>query len=420
MKIFDHPVQLFYADGAILVAMAHRVGRLTAEGVDWIGNIPKRSPGLGKNIINRAGGFYPEPIYAMYSSDNGRAPAPAFFPMTGGGMPSGFSPGGGMGFINGAARVGDTIMVSGYSNYEGGYTLLSAVGPKLPLEYTTAKSHGCTEKEVPRPMLDSPPPAVNHNDLGSTKQGTMLAFGSLCYTRGNAVEVWPAGANGSRIVDVSKWVKGETYRARIFRAPGEDRAWISGNGTSPVLEYRAGEITALPTLKRGRKDTFLSQEKELYANDGQALYRLDENAASKPEWKLVAHLDWETDFDSIQASQGVFWGTKHGKLYKLSPGKSLAHDEGCETPFVFLYDISPKALPKYTFPTTRKALKSFDGVGDISLVEFNEHGRRLGLKVPSAAVGERVIAHVRATMKDEQPKLLCYTPENPRVIEIAK
>ncbi|MBK9266482.1 MAG: hypothetical protein IPM54_42680 [Polyangiaceae bacterium] len=76
------------------------------------------------------------------------------------------------------------------------------------------------------------------------------------------------------------------------------------------------------------------------------------------------------------------------------------------------------AQPKYTFPTTRKALSTFPEVSDITLVEYWEEGRKLGIKVKSEAQGEAVIAHVKANMKDEWPELICFEPRSPRVIEM--
>jgi hypothetical protein len=92
----------------------------------------------------------------------------------------------------------------------------------------------------------------------------------------------------------------------------------------------------------------------------------------------------------------------------------------CATPFVFLYDVSPKSEPTFTFPTTRKALSTFDKLDRIGLVEFDENGRRLGITVPDKAVGEAVMAHVVANMKDEKPRLICYQPKAPRTIKLDK
>jgi hypothetical protein len=40
--------------------------------------------------------------------------------------------------------------------------------------------------------------------------------------------------------------------------------------------------------------------------------------------------------------------------------------------------------------------------------------------VPSKEVGDAVVAHVKATMKDEEPKVLCYEPRSPRAINLTK
>jgi hypothetical protein len=78
---------------------------------------------------------------------------------------------------------------------------------------------------------------------------------------------------------------------------------------------------------------------------------------------------------------------------------------------VYLYEISSKNDKKFTYPTTRKALSSFPEVGAISLVEFEDGYRgRLGITVTSKAQGEALIAHLKETMKEETPRLLCFEP----------
>ena len=118
--------------------------------------------------------------------------------------------------------------------------------------------------------------------------------------------------------------------------------------------------------------------------------------------------------------QDVFWlhiAVQNALL--MCVRQSGADIEGdCKTPFVYLYEVSWKNEPKYTFPTTRKALSTFPQVADITLVEYWEGARSLGVQVKSKEQGEAVAAHVKATMKDEHPELICYAPKKPRVIEM--
>jgi hypothetical protein len=85
---------------------------------------------------------------------------------------------------------------------------------------------------------------------------------------------------------------------------------------------------------------------------------------------------------------------------------------------VYLYEVSWRNEPNYTFPTTRKALSTFPEVADITLMEYWEGRRILGVQVKSEQQGEAVIAHVKANMKDEHPELICYAPKKPRIIEM--
>ena len=107
-------------------------------------------------------------------------------------------------------------------------------------------------------------------------------------------------------------------------------------------------------------------------------------------------------------------------VYRLRPAPSTEYTSSCTTPFVHLYDVSPKNDRKFTFPGTRKGLATFADVAKINLVEFNDGGYRLGLTVPDRATADAVIAHLATTMKDEHPRLLCYTPKDVRSVPIKK
>ena len=92
--------------------------------------------------------------------------------------------------------------------------------------------------------------------------------------------------------------------------------------------------------------------------------------------------------------------------------QGAAAPEACATPLVYLYEVSWKNEKNYSYPSTRKALSTFAEVDAINLVEFEDgNHRRLGITVSSKAQGEAVVAHVKATMKDESPRLLCFKPE---------
>ncbi len=118
----------------------------------------------------------------------------------------------------------------------------------------------------------------------------------------------------------------------------------------------------------------------------------------------------DQEFIWVEAGYHVSWLRK-------SPSMDL--QDGCETPFVYLYEVGRDNPKNFTFPSTQKALSTFAEAADLGLVEFDAaDGKRLGIKVTSKAQGEAVIAHLKETMKDERPRLLCYAPIDPRRIEL--
>lgn len=411
-KELDGPAALHAVDGAWLLAVEHRVARVTDAGVEWVGSIPDKTPGLGDNVIDWVGGSYPDAIDVTFSTTNGRAPTPTYWPLTGEGHASTFAMGGGAGWVSGVAPVGGSVLLAGFSFAEG-HRILTVRGPKLKRTPTTLKQAGCTEKEVPPAALMPAPPAVEPYFFGSSPDGTVFAVGSLCRERGPAVEIWGPDEETSKIVEIGKWVDDVDFFTKILVGSG-GAVWLVTGKESPILAYAKGGFSPLPKLgTKPRMSAFVSDDGALHASDGDTMFRYEDEA-----WRVVARHAWFTKLDAITLQKGVYWATTGGGLYSLKKRKSLAYHDGCETPFVYLYDVSPKSEPTYTFPTTRKALSTFEGAEDLTLMDFHETVRRLGIPVPSSEVGEAVMAHIKANMKDEDPKLLCYAPEKPREIVV--
>ncbi len=402
-------VSLHRAGAQLLVMTEKKVGRLANGGVEWsAGVFPGDSPAFGPTQLYWVGGEWPDSLDVLFRYANPRAPVPTYWPLTGKGGSLSFAPGGGGGFISGVARVGETTLVSGW-DFMDGYRIMTARGPVVRRLRTLAAT-GCKPGEVTIPDFGPPPPAVNPYVFGSTSAGTLLSIGSHCDKRGPAAEIWDAKGE-QKIVSLKE--VGPDIDFGIELLPGKgDSAWLFTPGKS-LVAFDAGSFKRLPGLAKPPKNAFVSSEGELFASDGATIHRLERDA-----WLPVAHLAWPTTFGSIASHEGAFWVTLGGRLKKLVPGEAVAFREGCSTPFVLLYDVSWKSEPTYTFPTTRKALSTFPDVGKLKLVEFNEGARRLGLVVPSKEVGEAVIAHVKANMKDEDPKLLCYQPASTREISL--
>nr|AYM54140.1 hypothetical protein [Chondromyces catenulatus] len=408
-----HPTDIYAIEGALMVVEGLRVGRIEGDRIEWIDKTIPDFLAYGGSHINSVHGRWPDAVDVLYSSNNGRAPAPSYMPLTGKGGTMTFQPGGGAGAIAGLAWTGDTLMLAGYSG-ENGHQFVPVRGPVITRHRQTPAEAGCKKGEVYQNEYQPPAPAIAPESLGSTRAGTMMSYGSLCEKRGPAMEIWDKVTGKSRIVDLSEFATSLGYWVHFLRAPGDDEVWVFSDSASLILHYVNDKFEALPKLENPMTDAFVSPKGELYARDAWTVNRFEDG-----KWKLVARMPWHyTRSSMVIDKDGQFWIGAALTVYKLKEGPRIAYHEGCATPFVFLYDVSYDNAKDFTFPSTRKALATFPGVDELSLVEFYEGGRRLGLKVPSKEQGEAVIAHIKANMKDEHPVLLCYDPKKPRNIEM--
>jgi hypothetical protein len=404
---------IYQVEGALMVSSKAEVGRMVEGKIEWIGRITKLQPSLGYNTINEVVGRWPDGIGVLYSNDNGRAPTPTYVPITGIGIKHAFSPGGGMAWISGLASIGSSTVAAGYSH--GVEELVTVRGPKLNRKRTTQKEAGCTKEELEGffQHSEAPPAALSPQVIGATPAGTLIAAGTLCRKRPATAEVWGTGPK-SRFVDLSRWLKKVGWSAKLLPGKG-DEAWLFTKSTHPILHFRNGEFSPLPKLDRPIKQAFISSTHELLASDGRTIHRYDGKA-----WQPVAHLSWPSKLDTLVLHEGAFWAGAGESIYRLAEGRPLALEEGCKTPFVYLYDVSFKNPADFKFPSTTKALSTFADAADIELVEvFVEGGRRLGIVVEDKAQGDAVIAHVKREMKGERPELLCHKPTKPRRIAIS-
>lgn len=418
---------LFPIEGALLVSAGTQVGRLeglvNAERdpkVVWVGEIPKMNPAIGPNYVVSVHGRHPDIVGVVYANQNGRAPEPTYLPLVGKGGSYVVAPGGGWGSINGVAVFGESVVL-GINSMMTGSQVLAVRGPKLARFVTKAKDFGCTDEEVPQSEYLPKQPAVFPHAFGGTKAGSLITVGSLCGERGPALEVWGVGEQQSKILPLDEHWKRVSYSARIL--PGrDDQAWVFSHSWAPVLKLDKGKVTAEPLLERPIRNVFVSPTHELYASDGRTIHRL-----GKEGWKPVARLTGDTEFISLAVTPGgAFWSASPA-VRRLVPTKDRvevkeAEQDECTTWFVDLYAVSPRNDKKYTYPTTRKALASFPEVAKLGLVEYQDRGstRRLGITVESRKQGEAVAAHIRETMKDEDPHVFCYAPKEPREIPMGE
>jgi hypothetical protein len=408
----SEPRALYAIDGALVVVDDQRVGRIVDDGIEWsTGKIPPDGA-YGRHSITSVHGRWPDAVDVLLMG-LGRAPEPKYFPLTGKGVQHREGDGGALGHINGVATVGESTVVAGFTAYSVGHRIVTVRGPGLVVKQITPAQAGCKAGEISEIPNTPAPPAIVPRAFGATSSGTLVSIGRLCEKRGVAAEVWD-NPGKSRIVDLSGWGKGMGDSPTLLKGTG-DELWLFFGGGHPILHYRSGNFEPIPVPEKPIKNVFVSAKGELHASDGGTIHRYGDG-----KWIPIAHLTWPTTFRALAIDdKGALWGDTSVAVYKFVEGHSVAFHDGCTTPFVYLYDISSSNAKDFTFPSTRKALSTFPGVSEIGLVEFRaEEQRRLGITVASKESGEAVLAHVKANMKDEQPRLLCYEPKEPRKVEL--
>jgi len=391
---------LFGIDGALMVTDGRKVGRLDGDHVEWIGKIPSTGDGVveGQQTVNEVHGVWPDRVDA-FTSNTGRAHFPAFYPIKGGGAATSIGVAGQNGMIHGIAYTAESTLLA-YSKDHEEY-LLSVRGAKHFYPRKGGKDAGC---EVDVTI------AVRPVSFIATRGGQVVSVGKLCGKQ-LVAEVWDAPAKSSRIVEIPRTAD-VAYGYALLRGAGARELWFFAGKSDHVLHYEDGTFTPTAALGATIQSVFVSQEGQLHAFDGQVIHRLEEK-----RWVPLFKFLWPAEFYRFAAQGDTIWCGAS----RLVPDASSELTEGCADPFVDLYKVSDSATASFNFPSTRKALSSFAEVDQLRLVEF--HGgnmRRLGVIARSKAQAEALAAHVKATMKDEKPRLMCFKPESARVIEITK
>jgi hypothetical protein len=407
-----NPSGPYAVEGALAVSEGQRVGVIVDDGITWVGSIPKGGPPYGESLLSDVRGRYPDMLAALYTSGNGRAPQPTYYPLSGKGGSFTVAEGGGWGDITGVARVGETVFLS-INSMSTGAQLVPVRGPKLVRHMTTPTEAGCKEGEVGKNEYLPSPPAIVPAVLESSPAGTMMSLGKLCEKRGPAAEIW--GKDGKpKIVDLGSWWKDMSYRPKLLKGDGDELWAYAGTWTPAILHYKNGEIEPLPTLDWPIDSVFTSPQGQLHVSAGKVVYRYEGS-----KWTPIGRLPESPHLGNLMLDdKGTLWASGAG-VYKLRPGPAEPFSAVCTTHFVYLYAASWKNGKDYTYPTTRKALSTFPEASSLGFVEYGaEYGRSVGVVVTSKAQGEALVAHVKANMKDEDPHYLCYAPDNVRKIPL--
>ncbi len=408
----SRPNSVFAIEGAVVVAEGDKLGRVVGDAIEPIAALAESKV---RSFIVWAGGTYPDRIDVEYDADRGRNPDLIYKALTGKGEELAVGQRSVPGRIAGYATVGESLLI--HSALWGSPPIIKAVrGPKLT-RLAIAASAIC--KEVAGRERAG---ALDAIGFAGTETGTLIALGRRCEQEGVWAEIWEAGTGKSHLVEVGPG--GERYLLHgAFPGKG-DELWAAVYQTGPLFHYRAGKFESFPVPGKLLAIT-KPKNGPIYVATADAIHRFDGGA-----WTKIVELTWTTDIIGLAVGEGEsFWVTAGSSstmwgygVLRLAPAPSVAMTDECKTPFVFLHDVG--ATPgspghDYTFPTIRKALARFDEASEIGLVDFRESGeRRLGVTATSRATAEALVSYLAKAIPVETPKVLCYAPKEPRVIDL--
>lgn len=414
---FLHPIE-----GAMLVSEGHHVGRIVDGTIAWMDTttIPPKQGAPGyeyDNSIIDLHGRWPDAVDVVYAIQGGRGPgSPTYLPLTGKGTRRTFDA---AGKISGIATIGKSTIVSGFT-WDAGHQLVTVRGPRLPLRHLWEAEAGCTADERSAPAAGAPrPPAIEPQVFAATAAGTAISVGEVCARRAPGAEVWDSKTGRSKVVDLGRWFS-RPFRAQTILAGRDDEAWIIPEGWSRIVHFRDGHFDTVPDLERPIVNTFVGVRGELHASDGEVIYRLEQDA-----WTPVGRLEVpDRPFIMAMDASGAVWagsGGSNARVFRLRErGLGVVSQAPvCATPFVFLYEL-PFRDANVRFPATRKSLASFPGASQVELVELLDwRARHLGARVVSRAQGDALVAHLRDTMKDIDPRFLCFDSRTGQKVDMS-
>jgi hypothetical protein len=297
---------------------------------------------------------------------------------------------------------------------------------------------------------------VEPHDLAALPTGHVFLLGTHCETGEFVVESWQPGATESVVTPVTAQRDALGLRSTghyvaaadpssVFVALSADGAPFGlfrgdPRGFRRVLTKDVGAVRSLVATPDGAAFAVVDAGSRapvrlvgLTRANAYTSYGVDRIVSLGGVWArdaATAYVAVATSFDGeavlLATKEERLLGAPPADLWKdVAPTSASAAEafppftDGCATPFVHLYDVGATTPKIFDFPKTRKALGSFEERGDLPLLDFTHAGkRRLGVPVPSAEVGRKLIRHVRREMPEDDPRLVCFAkPEDARRVE---
>ncbi len=291
-------------------------------------------------------------------------------------------------------------------------------------------------------------PLLTLEDVATLEAGDVLALGRRCDDQKRAVEWWKAGSTTSTIADLPEHPLDNELQSHGHRvlARGESAFVTLSARSAPFYLWRLdrGVFRRVVTHDVGAvTSSFLAADGTFFAtvvgprgshkdpnvlvsvtSDHRYVRFMTEKVL--PLGSVWAH-DKDTAYVAIERSYGdeaVLLSTQPKKILgdppadlfqkeaevSAAPSETFkAFTDRCQAPFVFLYDVAASTPKGFDFPKTKKALKAFAERTTESLLDFSYQGkRRLGIKVPSGEIGQKLVAHMKKEMPEDDPRLVCF------------
>ena len=403
LRVNDKPLRRVFAiEGATIVTTENVVGYIDGDRVEWIAKVP-RDRSYGRNVIVHVDGKYLDRIDVIMESDNGRANAPIWLPLTGKGTLHDETFGG-LGEMA-EARIGDSVLIVTHSGMNND-RITTVRGPTLTRRFVGAKDcKGSFYGQAYVQAHINELAAVRASAFQSTASGTLVSIGDRCGENDPYAEVWPAGSTTSRLVSLGAyWKRVGYYRTAAIR-DGQDGLWIRGSEVMPLLHFQNGAFERQPGPDAPVGNVFLSNDGRLHVRAADEILRLDATGT----WEVVARLASAPAriTDLVMDSAGRLWAADEKEVYRLRETKQVPAERPCPGWLVALTDDNPNSsAPERA--ALEKVVADYPKQPGLKLVTRRSYPWMSAVSFATRAEAEAFAAYAAAALPKEKPATFCH------------